>query len=395
MYRKPLLPLCLLALCLLPLCALALPSTAWGRSPDQRLVVHEWGTFTSVAGVDGVSLDWRPLGGPSDLPSFVYDVDDLLGGLRSQDARLGKAGIIGNVRMETPVLYFYTDQPMDVSVAVSFTQGTITEWYPRLHTANRNLSRVDWGTVRLMPGTQPKLLTEPAPSHYYPARQTDAVPLRVCGDRGDEHEKFLFYRGVGSFPQPLQASLEGQTLKLRRRNKEEIGAVIVFENRKGQVSFSVHDLGAGALEAGRPRGAQGQAALEAALLKVLVDSGLYPKEAQAMVATWRDHWFEEGLRVFYLLPTAETEAMLPLEIEPRPQELVRTLVGRLDIITPEQLAQVKADVLQARGAQGPARQTLVQALRQRQGRWLPVIMEMLKEELPPLDPALQEALTQP
>src|SRR5690242_7357014 len=35
-------------------------------------VAHEWGTFTSVQGGDGVLLDWRPLQS-SQLPKFVYD----------------------------------------------------------------------------------------------------------------------------------------------------------------------------------------------------------------------------------------------------------------------------------------------------------------------------------
>jgi hypothetical protein len=31
-------------------------------------VAHEWGTFTSVSGSDGVMLDWRPLIGADELP---------------------------------------------------------------------------------------------------------------------------------------------------------------------------------------------------------------------------------------------------------------------------------------------------------------------------------------
>lgn len=34
--------------------------------------VHEWGTFTSIAGANGMALDWQPFGGPSDLPCFVH-----------------------------------------------------------------------------------------------------------------------------------------------------------------------------------------------------------------------------------------------------------------------------------------------------------------------------------
>jgi len=33
--------------------------------------VHEWGTFTSVAGPDGKTAQWLPLAGPTDLPCFV------------------------------------------------------------------------------------------------------------------------------------------------------------------------------------------------------------------------------------------------------------------------------------------------------------------------------------
>ena len=33
--------------------------------------VHEWGTFTSIAGEDGMAVEWRPQAGPDDLPCFV------------------------------------------------------------------------------------------------------------------------------------------------------------------------------------------------------------------------------------------------------------------------------------------------------------------------------------
>ena len=34
-------------------------------------VAHEWGTFTSVQGADGVQTEWNPLV-TSELPQFVY-----------------------------------------------------------------------------------------------------------------------------------------------------------------------------------------------------------------------------------------------------------------------------------------------------------------------------------
>ncbi len=68
---------------------------------------------------------------------------------------------------------------------------------------------------------------------------------------------------------------------------------------------------------------------------MLIANGLYEKEADAMLNTWRDSWFEEGLRVFYLMPRKTTDAILPIVIEPEPAGLVRVLVGRTEIITPE------------------------------------------------------------
>src|SRR5688572_20121385 len=100
---------------------------AVGDGPGEKsLIVHEWGTFTSVSAADGVPMIWRPLAGPTDLPSFVYRPDHRRGDL-SQD----KLEFRTTIRMETPVLYFYAGREMDVDVKVKFPNGAITEWYPR------------------------------------------------------------------------------------------------------------------------------------------------------------------------------------------------------------------------------------------------------------------------
>src|SRR5262245_61017830 len=95
------------------------------------LVAHEWGTFTSVQGSDGVLLDWRPLE-TSRLPGFVYDWTKP--GLNRQQAgpfAFTKRAMITLQRMETPVIYFYSDHAQTVDVSVEFPKGLITEWYPQ------------------------------------------------------------------------------------------------------------------------------------------------------------------------------------------------------------------------------------------------------------------------
>src|SRR5437762_1545841 len=94
------------------------------------LVVHEWGTFTTVAGNSGTALEWRPLASANDLPSFVYDLDDLGNGAGVRRRNNVKGALEALVRMETPVLYFYASQDTPVSVKVDFPKGKITEWYP-------------------------------------------------------------------------------------------------------------------------------------------------------------------------------------------------------------------------------------------------------------------------
>ncbi len=77
---------------------------------------------------------------------------------------------------------------------------------------------------------------------------------------------------------------------------------------------------------------------------MLVAQGLYEKEALAMIKTWRDSWFEEGLRVFYIVPRKVTDSILPLTIEPQPSELTRVLVGRIEIITPEMEKEIESSL---------------------------------------------------
>src|SRR5262245_5125611 len=84
------------------------------------VVVHEWGTFTSVAGPDGSAVEWIPQQGPSDLPCFV-----------DRARQEAKSWLRALVRMETPVLYFYAPEDTTLDVRVRFRQGAITEWFPR------------------------------------------------------------------------------------------------------------------------------------------------------------------------------------------------------------------------------------------------------------------------
>jgi len=293
------------------------------------VTLHEWGTFTSIAGENGQAVSWRPFGGPTDLPCFVDRFR----------FRNFKGGILGTVRMETPVLYFYASRDSTASVKVLFTKNVITEWYPKA-TVSRMNDAIEWRDVRIMPNAAAEFPVEPGQSHYYAARKTDAAALQV----GSQREKFLFYRGVGTFALPIsvKAMADGRIL-VKNLRADAVSGVILFENRRGKLRYQV----AGMLrnEVALDWGSQqsNMSALQMDLERILVAHGLYRKEAQAMIETWHDSWFEEGTRLLYIVPQHVIDSVLPLDIQPAPAQIARVFVGRMEIITPA----IEEDVRQA------------------------------------------------
>jgi hypothetical protein len=323
-------------------------------STDSSLTAHEWGTFTSIAGRNGQAVRWFPLNG-SDLPRFVEH-------FRTADF---KVGLSGTVRMETPVLYFYSPSETTVSVKVGFSQGVITEWYPHAshiepnpksvldgealftrHAGRGQDGSIAWDSVTVAPGLAPSLPRGDSrdakgdDNQYYAARETSSAPLLVRTSTGMQQEKFLFYRGVSIFPVPIaaQAGSDGK-ISIRNLGSDEIPSVILFERRGDKIGYRLGGgLQAGALQnkltLAPPELTSTLETLGRDLEGILIAQGLYADEASAMVETWRQSWFEEGARLLYIVPPHFVNRVLPLSIKPLPGQVVRVYVGRLELITP-------------------------------------------------------------
>ena len=328
-----------------PLAVAAALATAWCFAADSAaapkgLVVHEWGTFSTFSGSDGKNLEFQPY--DNDLPEFVH-------GYLPHNSKEGPHG--GSISLETPVLYFYSDLQLTASVRVDFPKGMLTEWYPHAERTDRTL---DWRGIEVLAGEEPKLPKEEAKSRYYAARETDAAPLRVTPPEdkraGVELEKFLFYRGVGTFDMPLRVRALGDGRFTASWNGDgPWGGLILVQVRDGKVRFKPFNLDRGPGGATRadvrvPDRDASEEELSAAMVRLLTEKGLYEKEARAMVKTWKSAWFgEEGTRVLYVLPDRLTDELLPLRVEPKPDALLRVLVGRHDVLTPEREKQIDAD----------------------------------------------------
>jgi hypothetical protein len=345
---------------LLLLAALAAPA----RAGD--LVVHEWGTFTSVQGSSGVTLEGLEHE-EEGLPAFVYSRSAVRACPLRDRGFKGLECDVSNVteKMETPVTYFYSGRQRHLRVRVCFRNGLLSQWFPvvdklgpaegargagRLDMAKVEKSFLEWDLDVLPPGEgadaiPPVGKDDPWRFARLPDSNCVRTAPRVAPRAGPvETEKFLFYRGLGRFTLPIRVEADASgRLTIHNDGDAPIGRLFVLEVRDGCGEFAeVAGPGAHETVSAEPERARKPPSVDAmierlrpALERALVAEGLYPKEAEAMVKTWERSYFRtEGLRIFYLVPERLTNELLPISIEPPPCQLKRVLVGRLECVTP-------------------------------------------------------------
>jgi hypothetical protein len=344
----------------------------------QPLVVHEWGTFTSLQDeegrtLDGINTDDEP------VPSFCHDMAPRLvlnrgvaaWGL-SQGAPRGHRDV--TMRLETPVVYFHPPKgapnPLVATVKVAFHGGWLTQFYPRALAGGflegteefENLSSETTGTLAWKnlkigsggtgPETRDRVWTAPR-----------AVEAATVTTADNESEKFLFYRGVGHLLCPLQVTrtADGKTLECRAQAGNDLAGLPPMTIRRlwlasfradGSCAFRslpstrlrVTDGKNGKLFSvpaeftGADYSSANLDKLRGKMRVALKEEGLFLDEADALLNTWELSYFKSaGLRLFFMVPRAWTDHYLPLEISV-PSDVSRAMVGRLELVTPEQRA---------------------------------------------------------
>lgn len=325
-----------------------------GVQDQNAIVVHEWGTFTSMFGSTGQSLEGLHHEEEA-LPSFVH--------ARSADT-VGMKGLESpptgvTQKLETPVLYFYTQTAQAVHVHVDFPQGIVSQWYPNsaaFQPAVGSFSTVAGGSMDWQAQLQPGLGGFPtvAPSDIWaPSRNVASVPVQI----GDEREQFIFYRGLGTFAVPFAATAQADgTLTIKNDSPDAIADVFLLRlSASGGVVSALGGLDPHQARAITPPAASAAVDVEryvvdasARVAAALVNSGLQLDEARAMVDTWSKSYFRSpGLRLLYIVPRTWTDQLLPITITPRPAAMVRTLVGRVELLTPGDEQQLMSAVQSA------------------------------------------------
>ena len=383
----------------------------------EPLVIHEWGTFTSLqdeAGhtIGGLNID------EEQLPDFIHDLSPIdtadYGELSAGLDRFSKGVAEGDptvtMRLETPVVYVHLPPGQDSAtfdLSVAFRGGFLSQFYPmaqptvndrplRWHnqqysntlegkTTTYNVREIQvqndtasqqpiwsrWNAPSLSSSTTSSLTwrgitvggSESAPETASPVwlapRKVDAANLTV----GAEHERYLFYRGLGHFDAPLKTirSVDGATLTVTTRPDvptsrwrpnyiprlwfadlradgtaafRTISPMGLYRTHPDEAPVAAQTFSA--TFSSEDYSAERLRLLRQELHADLVQSGLFADEAQALLTTWEASYFKApGQRLFFLVPSAWIDHVLPLTIS-TPAKVIRAMMGRIELISPTQ-----------------------------------------------------------
>jgi hypothetical protein len=334
---------------------------------DNELVVHEWGTFTAKYSdfgipyanlhetvnekapdfVHGIGLDHEvPVGtshGTKDDQYYTYE-----------DVKIKLLNVF--IKMETPVLYFYSDTEINnLGITVDFKNGSINEYYPdpilketkqfvngqlvhnELLSFKHYQGFAEWNIDVLAPETKEQCthLNADVPKVWLEPRKTKANLITSNG----ETEKYVFYRGLGGFENSIVPRYTSNgDLKVENIG-EEISYAIAYERGEdgtryiwGTSSIGRKDFTVFSKSTDPISDEVWQNYYRPQFVSELEIAGLYKDEAEAMLNTWDESYFgSSGLKVFWIVPKNYVDTILPISFSKEVAELERVMIGRTEI----------------------------------------------------------------
>jgi hypothetical protein len=229
-----------------------------------------------------------------------------------------------------PTLLFYADRAVTVNVRVGFRRGAPVAWWPSGRAEGRF---VRFDNVLIDPKLKPAeartldVTRYPglAPLKYL--REAGATPVRIDG----RTEGGLVYEGVLPFqPRLTVRHVEKTTYGVRNDGNYTVHDVILIPKGEREQGYLLGDLKPGAMRRVVLK------STETLPLGSILDlqfgrTGLYPKEVQALRKTLLspDFMLGPGVRLIARIPAQEWQSHFPLEITPRPRQLMRVGVMRI------------------------------------------------------------------
>lgn len=345
-------------------------------SPAQaRFEAHEWGTFTSLVGSDGVSQHGL-YHEDEKLPDFVHGFGETQSApfnpifvppTPNNEPCLFKGCFSMNTfqnnvitqKMETPVIYFYgTPSSLDrrVQVKVDFPDGVITETFPAPISSSPKMSSdfvsIRNGTatfdVKVSAETEGKVPYVDGGNIYGHARKTMSQVVST----NNEFEKFIFYRGIGRFQPRVSITSDSLDLRILAKGVDVPSALFLIavneqgytqmlpvprsrvESKEGfRISSRYLQQMSENKPASIPQLLVDSATIRSHLVQALVAAGLKTDESEAMIKTWEHGYLKTpGLRLLYVVPRSEVDRLLPLAITPAPDALERAFMARIEVM---------------------------------------------------------------
>ncbi len=374
-----------------------------GGFAADKLVVHEWGTFTSLQdetgkSIGGINTDEEP------VPNFVHELGNLLLIKPTDLAPIWMKGAPRchpdvTMRLETPVIYFHLppgQKELQTNAKVTFRGGWLTQYYPnaeadvpKLQSGGFNFGRITsatvgsltWKGLRITGTFEPQASAAPAETRPATAQLLQPPVTKVRSwlaprdvraalvvTPANEAERFLFYRGVGFLDAPLRItrSKNGETLKissqldpaLKMGTQLKIAHLWQVDARDdGSMAFRALKSVTVDTKDGPSIPAKfdekdfltdNRVKLRNRIYEALLEEGLFADEAYALLNTWEQAYFKStGQRIFFLVPREWTDHYLPLELA-APADVSRVMIGRIEMVAPRHRA------LLAKIAAGPA-----------------------------------------
>lgn len=231
------------------------------------------------------------------------------------------------VQARKPVLYLYSSRSLNVRVQVGLPVGGQTLHYPGATQDGSGL--VFTGRLDVAGSGAPSRLRRAPARHFWNALRR--VPASYFTSFAGEAERFIFYDGLTDLRTPFvfygagdhgSVDIRRDVDILRDRQSEGLGDDVVYAVHAGRYRRVAVTSGSPAsLAQGTEQPIRG---LEAELRAQLVARGLTREEAQSLLTTWHHDLFQaSGDRRIYFVDRVDYDAMLPIQILPRPLELVR------------------------------------------------------------------------
>jgi hypothetical protein len=320
-----------------------------------KLVVHEWGVW--VRGVNPGAGGGFVLGSPgqlnAQLPQWVIKRNLPMNAPRQMPPDNGREN------WDKPVIHFYHGEGLDVKVVVTTALGAATAYWPPAACWTKAPPPPGAPLVKPVPQRITNVLTwsgklsaeapvadnRPDP----PAAKAPVFVNRTLRDVPDGHwwsairkvpglylttpsgsERFIFYESTAAQDPILKAIVSGETLTVQNTSASTpSGPVVVILNDGQKLHWvSAKDIAAGTeVKWTRADVEKGQA--DAAKLLEFSRGqwetfGLTKEEAAAIVEVWKaDLTGHVGLLVVGKMPRDVYDQMFPLEVTPKPAQIVR------------------------------------------------------------------------